>query len=125
MISFSVLCLAAVLFVIVLDRSGLIGLSLQVVADGRAAVQVMADGALDDDAKEAAIQRMSGRMLYHFACIAGLTLICLAGPTALIAATVSTGLTDLNTISATAVSLPFLALNAAAFAGVIFWKYRT
>ncbi len=124
MASFLFVCFASALFLVLLERLNIVGLSLDVVADSRSAIAIIADADLDDDDKEIAIQRMSGRMLLNFAKIAGLTLVALAVPGGLIAAVVGLGWSDSDTLEGIVLSVPFIALNVVAFAAVCYWRYR-
>jgi hypothetical protein len=122
MTSFIFLCVASALFLVMLERLGLVDLSLRNVADSREAVGIIADKTLDDAEKEKAVQRMSARMLGHFAIMVALLVLACLLPAAIVWAGVSFAWTDLASLEATAMSLPFVALNLAAFAAVIYWK---
>jgi hypothetical protein len=122
MTSFVFLCVASALFLVTLERLGLVDLSLRIVAESREAVGIIADKALDDAEKEKAVQRMSTRMLGHFAMMVALLVLAGIVPVALVWAGVAFAWTDLASLEATAMSLPFIALNIVAFAAVLYWK---
>ena len=115
-------CVASALFLVMLERVGLVDLSLRIVADSREAVGIIADKTLDDAETEKAVQRMSARMLGHFAIIVALLVLACLVPPAIVWAGVSFAWTDLADIEATAMSLSFIAQNLAAFDAVIYWK---
>ena len=121
----AVVLAATALFFVAMNRSSVIGLSYRVMAESNGAFRLIADPALDDDAKEIAARRLAVKMLGLFGRIAMSLLIVLLPPAALVTVAVAANATDLEHVFRVSVSWPLLAANALFFTFILFRQRRT
>lgn len=115
---------ATALFFIALTFSGVIELSYHVFAESGSAMKVMGDSSLDDDAKEAAMQKQAVAMFKLFGQVLVRVVAILAAPLLLLTLAVFAGWTSEEGLIAVSLSWPFIALNIAAFVGVLIWQKK-
>ena len=115
---------ATALFFLVLERSGIIGLSYRVLAESNCALQLVTDPHLDDNAKEVAVRRMAVQMLRLSGemLVRGLAVVLVPGM--LVYAAVLAGATDMESVWRIALSWPLLLINVLIFTFVLFWQRR-
>jgi len=115
---------ATALFFLVLERSGLIGLSYRVLAESNSALRLVTDPHLDDDTKEVAIRRMAAQMLRLSGemLVRGLAVVFVPGM--LVYAAILAGATDMESVWRIALSWPLLLINALIFFFVLVWRRR-
>lgn len=115
---------ATALFFLVLERSGIIGLSYRVLAESNSALQLVTDPHLDDNAKEVAVRRMAVQMLRLSGemLVRGLAVVLVPGM--LVYAAVLAGATDMESVWRIALSWPLVLINVLIFLFVLFWQRR-
>lgn len=115
--------LAVLLFAVALKYSGIYPLTLDVIASARAAAGVMRDPSLDDDQREARVQKAAVHLFKRAAQIIVLTAVVVGIPLIALVALDAVGLAELQAVLALLMRWDFI-LIATVVAIVVFKVWR-